>query len=356
MLSFAGFTAIRHYALIMCLIILFVFLFLLLLLLGSLYVLTACNSNTNITTITLNNSDFETQTNNKLSENPNSQQQQETLKPQILRADHRRVDGSIGDTVDASLVVEHNNLPKSRIVGGSNAKVTTNSITVDRKSIADTEPIRYSKSENQVNSGVNSHFIPGNSIKGRNKRVIIFSGGGVVKFVVGVSFPIDLGDKQRSLSHFYNLQGQFPPPMRPTYWWNYFNSSSFAARRQQRKQNNYTREKLHHRLKHDVSRELIYTAIEQIYERNGLSGESCLLQAICEVSQLPFHVPRIWENHLGHLWHAILNAVLIPTLQNVDIKYLHAGQAGRFGADCRQAFRECPQRVNMWLRNVARTI
>lgn len=158
-----------------------------------------------------------------------------------------------------------------------------------------------------------------------------------LQYVVGVSFPIPLADPHRSLNHYYNLQIQYPALPRPLYWWNFFNSSTFAARRQQRQQRQQidaTQIKPGSHIKHDASREFIYKGIEKIFEqyvercteifknisysnfviklfRQGLSGESCLQQAICEISQVPFHVPRIWRNDLRHLWQAIINAVLM---------------------------------------------
>ncbi|XP_053948805.1 uncharacterized protein LOC128857188 [Anastrepha ludens] len=375
MQSFAGFSAVRHYWVICCLIILFALL---------LYILTNSNDNVNNKNNNTNaprNGGFRTQICNKLNENPNSQQEVSQSKLKHLNPS---VDGIVG--VGGSLA-DHNNLPKSRIAaergcGTTNCMPANSRHQVDHKSANSSEGNRDSRKEidialRRVNSkehnsdniynGPNRSEIKSktdinNAFKGtaveqllkrRSKRIIIFSGGGVTKLVVGVSFPIALADKQRSLGHYYNLQVQYPQITTPLYWWNYFNSSAFAARHQQRRQINDPREKLHQRLKQDVSRQFIYAAIEQIYERHGIPGESCLLQAICQVSQLPFHIPRIWQNNLGHLWHALLNAILIPTVPNVAMKYLHASQAGRFGVDCEQAFRECPQRVNEWLRHVA---
>ncbi|XP_017491826.1 PREDICTED: uncharacterized protein LOC108379966, partial [Rhagoletis zephyria] len=334
------------------------------------------NSSNNVSnTSTQPNSGFRTQNCNKLNENPNSQQE----APQPPSPYHKRasVDDIVGGAVGGGggSLGDHNNLPKSRIAAGrdggtTNCAPTNASQHADHKSIGSCKGMKDNRSKKgwRVNSeACNSVLI--NSYNGRvkrinqintnllpqrrNKRVIIFSGGGIVKLVMGVSFPIILADKQRSFSHFYNLQCQYPPPMRPIYWWNYFDSNTFAARRQQRYIDGDLKEKLHQRLKHDASREFIYTAIEQIYEQHGLPGDSCLMQAICEVSQLPFHVPRIWQNHLVHLWQALINAILIPTVPNVAMRYLHASQAGRFGVDCQQTFSECPQRVNGWLRNVA---
>ncbi|XP_020718124.1 uncharacterized protein LOC101455897 isoform X2 [Ceratitis capitata] len=400
MLSFAGFTGLhRHYGLIRCQVILFgcvllLLLFVLFILLWRpSYMLTNGNDNINnnknydndndndngINTNTLRKDGFRTQNCNKLVENPNSQQEDVPPPPkQPINRSAAAATSAVVIVADGGMVSglldDHNNLLKSRIAAGRDFETksveldnisaperpsfTANSVEIIEKCANNWIKSEVS-GENDTSNGrrkINKHKkvdILENLLKRRHKRIIIFSGSGVVKFVVGVSFPIMLADKTRSMGHYYNLQVQYPLPTTPIYWWNFFNSSSFAARRQQRQAKDTPPQvKLHPHIKHDVSREFIYEAIEHIYERHGIPGEACLLQAICEVSQLPFHAPQQWENNLAHLWHALLNAVLVPTVPNVDMKYLHASQAGRFGVDCQRAFGECPRRVNGWLRNV----
>lgn len=376
--SFAGFaehTYVRRYWLICCQIMLFAcLLFLLIVLLCPPYILTNGNenayTNNNSNTNTQSNGDFQTQIRNKLEENPYSQQE----APHHL---NRSVEGNIVVVgVVGVLLDDHNNLPKSRIAAGhdygrKNAWPANNHAHAGYTSVTDGEEIIRSRAWILHNSEVNSGKAVGNKtsaqdpiklitlgniLKSRQKKFIIYSGAGMLKYVVGVSFPIPLADPHRSLNHYYNLQIQYPALPRPLYWWNFFNSSTFAARRQQRQQIDATQIKPGSHIKHDASREFIYKGVEKIFEQQGLSGESCLQQAICEISQVPFHVPRIWRNDLRHLWQAIINAVLIPTVPNVDMKYLHASQAGRFGVDCQQTFNQCPQRVNEWLRRVANMV
>ncbi|XP_011191218.1 uncharacterized protein LOC105217754 [Zeugodacus cucurbitae] len=375
--GFAGFMdCMRRYWLICCQIILFVcLLFLLIALLRPSYILTngndnAYSNNNNHKASTQRNDDFPTQIRNKLDENPNSQQEAQ----QHL---NRSVAGAVVGVVISGLLDDHNNLPKSRIAAGrdygvKNAWHANSSTPAEGTAVVmDDVEISTIRAWSQYNSEVNSCNAVdnrssvqnsfqltalGNILKRRQKKFIIFNGGGTVKYLVAVSIPIILPNPQHSISHYYNIQSPHVPLPRPLYWWDFFNSSTFAARRQQRQLTEATPVKLHPKIKHDASREYIYEALEQIFQQHGIPGESCLLQAICEVSQLPFHVPHIWRNDLRHLWHAMVNAILIPTVPNVDMKYLHASQAGRFGVDCQQAFSECPQTVNEWLRRVANMV
>ncbi|XP_039948725.1 uncharacterized protein LOC120766988 [Bactrocera tryoni] len=377
--AFAGPTCVRRYWLICCQIILFACLLcLLIVLLCPSYILTngndnAYNNNNSSNTSTQRDGDFPTQIRNKLEENPNSQQE-------APHHHNRSVEGNVVVVVDGvvgGLLDDHNNLPKSRNAAGRDyGRKTAWPAYNDAPAgstfvMEDGEEIITSSARILHNSKVNNGNAVGNKtstqnpiklaplgniLKSRQKKFLIFSGAGVLKHVVGVSFPIPLADPHRSFNHYYNLQIQYPNLPRPLYWWNFFNSSSFAARRRQRQLTEATHKKLNPHIKHDASREFIYKGIEQIFEQQGLPGEFCLQQAICEVSQLPFHVPRIWRNDLRHFWQAIINAILIPTVPNVDMKYLHASQAGRFGVDCQQAFSQCPQRVNEWLRRVANMV
>ncbi|XP_034112294.1 uncharacterized protein LOC132786268 [Drosophila nasuta] len=176
----------------------------------------------------------------------------------------------------------------------------------------------------------------------RAKRVAIYNGQGVVKFVAGVAHPVKQVDKDQSFWFFYNVQNQWIPTTIPLYWWSFWNTTAFVSTARE------LRKGLQSTIHHDSTRTWLYDAIETGMEhlQGSESGTTCLLRSICEISQLPFDDVNIFSE--------ILNAVLIPTMDNVAEKYINARDAGRAGADCIKTYNECSPRVWDFLTHVTK--
>ncbi|KAH8278412.1 hypothetical protein KR018_002870 [Drosophila ironensis] len=177
-------------------------------------------------------------------------------------------------------------------------------------------------------------------ILSRSKRVIIFDGAGTVKMVGGLAYPIKEADPVESVWGFINYQAQYVPSPVPIYWWSYWNTSTFVSTARE------GRKDVQQQLRQDETRLWLYDIIETGLERfGGHHGSVCLLRSICEMSQNPFEHSNIFSE--------LLNAVLIPTLDNVPGKYLHARDAGKAGANCWKTFDDCSQKL--WLRIIKMT-
>nr|XP_016924521.2 uncharacterized protein LOC108005705 [Drosophila suzukii] len=146
----------------------------------------------------------------------------------------------------------------------------------------------------------------------RSKRLAIFNGSGTNKIVVGLAFPIKQADTLQSVWGFINYQAQYVPSPVPIYWWSFWNTSTFVTTaREWRKQ-------VQSRIFQDETRIWLYDVVETGLERFGdRNAGACLLKSICEISQRPFM-------H-GSIFGEILNAVLVPSLDNVPEKYLVLG-------------------------------
>ncbi|KAH8359128.1 hypothetical protein KR093_004494 [Drosophila rubida] len=176
----------------------------------------------------------------------------------------------------------------------------------------------------------------------RAKRVAIYNGQGVVKFVASVAHPVKQTDKEQSFWFFYNLQNQYIPTTIPIYWWSFWNTTAFVSTARE------LRRGMQATLHRDDTRSWIYDTIEagmELLDGSEL-GATCLLRSICEVSQLPFDNSNIFSE--------ILNAVLIPTADNVAEKYTNARDAGRAGADCIKTYNECSPKAWSFLTHVSK--
>ncbi|XP_075164447.1 uncharacterized protein LOC142237016 [Haematobia irritans] len=169
----------------------------------------------------------------------------------------------------------------------------------------------------------------------RSKRLLTYDDFGVVKLVLGTTFPIILADKMRSLNVFCNLQMQYTPPPVPLYWWSLYNTTTFAARKQRSIES----------LKQlDNSRQQIYEFMESIFDRK------CLLKIICEIS----HIPMSEIDHLNggnrmhvdedfgrSIYHRLINEIFTPNMANVGQHYLDAKAAGSSGENCGKLYPQC---------------
>ncbi|XP_017139489.2 uncharacterized protein LOC108153902 [Drosophila miranda] len=175
----------------------------------------------------------------------------------------------------------------------------------------------------------------------RSKRVALFDGQGVLKFVCGIAYPIPQEDTVLSVWGFVNYQNQFTPPPAPIYWWSFWNTSTFESVAREWRTDMQTQ------LRQDKTRTWLYDVIETTLEQlDAENGGVCLLRSICEISQSPFQQSNIFSE--------ILNAVLVPPLDNVAGKYLHARDGGRGGADCRRTYSDCSNKLWSRLNHISK--
>ncbi|KAH8385920.1 hypothetical protein KR200_006762 [Drosophila serrata] len=174
----------------------------------------------------------------------------------------------------------------------------------------------------------------------RSKRAL-FNGQGVVKLVPSLAYPVKQVDKEQSFWWFFNFQCQWVPTTIPIYWWSFWNTTAFVSTARE------WRKDMKLKLTHDEARSWVYNAIELGMEQlDSEYGATCLLRSICEISQKPFQNSNIFSE--------IVNAVLVPSLDNVAEKYLHARDAGRGGADCERTYSDCNPLLWILVTNMAK--
>ncbi|XP_016952153.1 uncharacterized protein LOC108025971 [Drosophila biarmipes] len=167
----------------------------------------------------------------------------------------------------------------------------------------------------------------------RSKRLAIFNGSGTNKIVAGLAYPIKQADEVQSVWGFVNYQAQYVPSPVPIYWWSFWNTSTFVTTTREWRQH------VQSRLLQDETRMWLYDVVETGLERFGdRNAGSCLLKSICEIAQRPF----VHSNIFGE----VLNAALVPSLDNVPEKYLLARNAGKAGANCWKTYSDCSRK--MW--------
>ncbi|XP_016952245.1 uncharacterized protein LOC108026061 [Drosophila biarmipes] len=202
---------------------------------------------------------------------------------------------------------------------------------------SDGSSLEFSRSIKISDENSNSSFTP----LSRSKRVAIYNGQGIVKFVPSLAYPIKQTDKEQSFWWFVNVQGQWIPTTVPLYWWSFWNTTAFVSTARE------WRKDMQAKVLHDEARSWVYNAIEIGMEQlDGAYGGVCLLRSICEIAQKPFQNSNIFSE--------IVNAVLVPSLDNVGIKYLHARDAGRGGADCERTYSDCNPLLWTLVKNMAK--
>ncbi|XP_017083954.2 uncharacterized protein LOC108116527 [Drosophila eugracilis] len=181
-------------------------------------------------------------------------------------------------------------------------------------------------------------------ILSRSKRLAIFDGrNSIFKFIAGLAFPVKQQDVVQSLWGFINYQSQYTPSPVPIYWWSFWNTTAFVSTARD------WRKDVQSRFIQDKTRIWLYDVVEMGLESLGdRNAVACLLKSICEVSQRPFM-------H-NHIFGEILNAMLVPSLDNVPEKYLHARNAGKAGANCSKTYSGCSKKLWNKLIQMAKII
>lgn len=140
----------------------------------------------------------------------------------------------------------------------------------------------------------------------RQRRGLIYQNSGSIKFSIGPSLPIPLGDHVtfRSAVLSFTLQGgTYSLPTKPIWPWDKWEST--FARSLQQMRRNIERHTANGGVRYaDDARLLVYTALEQYMGRRNDDmsvGRPCLLRSICQNAQVHQHVGILSE---------ILNIVL----------------------------------------------
>ncbi|XP_016924635.3 uncharacterized protein [Drosophila suzukii] len=176
----------------------------------------------------------------------------------------------------------------------------------------------------------------------RQKRWLIYQNSGSLKFSIGPSTPIPLGDKVtfRSAVLSFTIQGgSYSLPTSPIWPWDKWEST--FARSLEHMRRNIERHTANGGLRYaDDARLLVYTALEEYMGRrnNDLSmGRQCLLRSICENAQI--------HHHIG-VFSEIMDIILSPGKADLDNSYHEAFAAGKGGANCLGLYRSCPRGLN----------
>lgn len=105
---------------------------------------------------------------------------------------------------------------------------------------------------------------------------------------MGILAPVETGDRVnwRALNLAYNFQAQYVPIPSVIFIWDRFTRDL----REQRK--SFETNGLHER---DLTRDLIYGAIELYLDKSGKPGRECLLKAICDAAEHPIHCDGVFE-------------------------------------------------------------
>lgn len=128
----------------------------------------------------------------------------------------------------------------------------------------------------------------------RQRRGLIFQNSGSIKFSIGPSLPIPLGDHVsfRSAVLSFTLQTSSNLPTTPIWPWDKWEST--FARSLQQMRRNIERNTANGVVRYaDDARLLTYTVLEEYMGRrnnNMIVGRQCLLRSICENAQVHHHV------------------------------------------------------------------
>ncbi|EDW50800.1 uncharacterized protein LOC6611107 [Drosophila sechellia] len=176
----------------------------------------------------------------------------------------------------------------------------------------------------------------------RQKRWLIYQNSGSMKFSIGPSLPIPLGDKVtfRSCVLSFTLQGgSYSLPTSPIWPWDKWEGTFARSLTQMRR--NIERHVANGGVRYaDDARVLVYTALEEYMGRrnnNRSMGRQCLLRSICENAQI--------HHHIG-VFSEIMDIVLSPGKADLDNAYHDAYAAGRAGANCLGLYSACPRGLN----------
>lgn len=105
---------------------------------------------------------------------------------------------------------------------------------------------------------------------------------------MGFLAPVETRDRVnwRTLNLAYNYQAQYVPIPNTTYLWNKIAGDLRKQRKLYDEQGIYTR---------DLTRDLIYGAMELFWDSRGKPGRECLLKSICDAAEHPIQRGGVFE-------------------------------------------------------------
>lgn len=105
---------------------------------------------------------------------------------------------------------------------------------------------------------------------------------------MGFLAPVETRDRVnwRTLNLAYNFQAQYVPIPSVIFLWDRFSRSLIDQRRRYDTDGMFVK---------DLTRSLVYAALEMFLDRQGKPGRQCLLKAICEVVEHPIERNGVFE-------------------------------------------------------------
>lgn len=109
-----------------------------------------------------------------------------------------------------------------------------------------------------------------------------------LQIVLGFLAPVETRDRVnwRTLNLAYNFQAQYVPIPSVMYIWQKFARSLVDQRRQYDADGMFVK---------DLTRSLVYAALEMFLDRKGKPGRKCLLKAICEAAEHPIERNSVFD-------------------------------------------------------------
>lgn len=90
----------------------------------------------------------------------------------------------------------------------------------------------------------------------------------------------------RTLNLAYNFQAQYVPIPSVMFLWNRFSRSLIGQRQLYDRDGTFAK---------DLTRDLVYSAIEMFLDHKGKPGRQCMLKAICEAAEHPIERSNIFD-------------------------------------------------------------
>ncbi|CAG9791027.1 unnamed protein product [Diatraea saccharalis] len=153
----------------------------------------------------------------------------------------------------------------------------------------------------------------------RQKRGLIFPPTSLYGTFVAIAVPVDIPDKNVFVS--YNFESNYSVVTNITEIDEVlFPNLPLISSRQSR----------------SITRELVYTVLENRFKQHGMQGRECMLRNICEAAETTLHHNGL----LGHIMHIIFTPSSSRE-EGLDDEYYEAELEGQKG-NCDRYLDDCP--------------